>query len=460
MSLLLSAVYFGAGNAYSETLDKAVQATLQNHPSVETAKTDSDIANQERREGRSGYFPEVQMTTQGGRIYGDNSTSRGLSVTRGAAYSNMWEASVTARQMIFDGFQTSNKVHSAKARMEAADLNILDVRERLAFSTAQAYIDLLRARSGLNLILGHVKKVSEYQSRIKGMVDEGASDEAEYQQAHDISVILEGIAADYEGQVRAAEANYMAMTGYIPQEELSPPLLRDDLISQDVEEAVTYVKANHPALRSGASAVKSAEYDAKAEKGSLYPGVSGELSYLKSEKKDVIGGEATDARAVLRMNWNLETGGAQFARINQKELRKKEAASRVREQEREIERVLRLAYAEYHTAEEQLDTQKQRTGLNEKLFETYKVQFDGARITLLQLMQSDNQLFTANLEKLNGDYRLLAARFGVLASMGRLQEALNLVDVASPEEEAKPQKKAEVVTTPGLLTNPSGNEQN
>lgn len=139
-----------------------------------------------------------------------------------------------------------------------------------------------------------------------------------------------------------------------------------------------------------------------------------------------------------------------MARIEQKKLKKKEAASKTQEMERQIERAIRLGYAEYAASLQQADSQQRRVGLNETLFGTYNVQFEGARITLLQLMQSDNQLFTAHLEKMNGGFRVMAARYALLAGMGRLQESLN-VETA----QASPQKPA----GGAFLTAPLSDEQ-
>ena len=436
-ALLLGASYLLAvhGPLRAETLQQAVKATLESHPSIQTARTGSGIAAQEKREQFSGYFPQVAVSGQGGRVYQDNATSRGFETTRGAAYSNYWEGSLTARQMLYDGFETKNRVDSARARIQSADLNVIDVEERVAFGVAQAYIDMLRAREGLGLLNEHAKKVADYEARIKTMVDDGAANEAEYQQARDIRVILENMTADYEGQLRAAEAYYTELTGNVPAEGLVTPSPAGNLIPEGADEAVAYARDHHPALQSASLMTRSAAFDAKAEKGTLYPDVDGEISYLESEKDDVIGGEVTDGRAVVRLNWELETGGAQLARIEQKRLKEKETSSRAQELERQIERTIRLAYSEYKTALAQADTQERRLSLNEKLFETYNVQFEGARITLLQLMQSDNQLFTAQLEKMNGKFRLLAARYAILAGIGRLKESLD-VNVAQVSDTA------------------------
>jgi adhesin transport system outer membrane protein len=283
------------------------------------------------------------------------------------------------------------------------------------------------------------------------MVDDGAADEAEYQQAKDIHVILENMIADYTGQLRTAEAYYTELTGNIPAEELVVPAPRADLIPDNVEDAVAYAKQKHPALVAADLMAKSAAYDTKAEEGTLSPDVDGEFSYYESDKKEALGGEVTDGRGVVRLNWDFDTGGAQFARIQQKKLKEKQAASQVQELERQVERAIRLAYADYQKANEQADSQDKRHALNQKLFDTYNVQFEGARITLLQLMQSDNQLFTTDLEKMNASFRVLAARYAILAGMGRLRESLGTTDVA---QTAVPAQKAMAP-----LTGPSADEQ-
>lgn len=432
LALLLHPAVAGA-----ETLQDSVNAALSSHPAIQGAKAESESAAQDKREQRSGYFPKVSMTVTGGRIYGDNATSRGLSTTRGAGYSGLGEGSIAARETIFDGFQTKNRVESAKSRKLSADMNVLDVSGNTAFRTSQAYIDLLRASEALSLLKDHSKKVDDYLGRIKKAVDSGSSDEAEHQQARDIRVILDGLIDDYEGQKQVAESNYFSMTGRMPQGNLVVPEMLSSLPAS-VEDALMAARDHHPSVSAARYSSDASGYDIKAEKGPLYPEVEGELSYLKSDKRDLIGGELEDGRAVLHVNWDFDTGGAQLARISRKKYEHVQAVSKAEEAERNVELGVRLAWSEYETAKKQIENQDQRRALNEKLFNTYKVQFEGAKISLLQLMQADNQLFTTGLEKINGKYRLLAAQYGVLASMGRLPETLKVAAAPNPLTHAEP----------------------
>lgn len=410
----------------AEPLEAAVRNAIEEHPSVEAALASFEAAREVKREERSGYFPELSVTGSGGRIFGDNSTSRGLSVTRGVGYSYLFEGSFTARQMLFDGFETRNRVEAAKARSSSADLSVADVREGLALQTTQAYIEVMRAQEGLVALQQHEAKIRDYLERIKTGLDDGVSDEAEYQQAIDVSISLDGLIADYLGQLQTAQAQYLEATGHMPQGDMSLPSPDISLIPQDSEQAVLYAFENHPGVLAAKYDAESAAHDISSEKSLLAPDVDGELFYLKSDRDEILGGEVEDARAILRMNWNFETGGAHFARVKRRRAEHKSALSRIKELERQIETGIRVAYSDLSVAQSQLEIQKKREALNIQLLETYNVQFEGARISLLQLMQADNQRLNATLQTSSAEYRALGAQYAVLASIGQLQRSLDL----------------------------------
>lgn len=417
---------FGSFQARAETLEDAVRAAVFEHPSVESAKSDVDIAGQVRREEYSGYFPEVSISGSTGRIYGDNATSRGLSVTRGAGYSNLGEGNISVRQMIYDGLETPARVNAAENRLSSADLTIADLRENLALRAVQAYVNVVRARKGKAMLDDYQKTVADYLARISDMVDDGAADESELQQARDISVILEGIRTDFAGQVMAAEAQYEEITGKKPDAVMTEPAPMINILPKNQLQALETAKAEHPSIEAARLKAKAASYDIKAEQGTLYPDVDGELSYLKSDKRDIIGGELEDGRALVRMNWNFSTGGEQLARIKRMRFTHEQARHRQAELERQIERGVKVAFTELQTSAEQLKLLHERTALNEKLFSAYQSQFEAARVNLLQLMQSNNQVFNTKLETVNGQYRNISAQYAVLASLGKLQQTLNL----------------------------------
>lgn len=266
------------------------------------------------------------------------------------------------------------------------------------------------------------------------MVDEGAADESMIVQARDIKAQLDNTLAGVAGQLRTANAKFAELTGYIADEALDRPVPRLDLVPEDADEAVAFALTHHPALKAAALSENALASEAQAEKQAYYPDLNGELSYLERDQREEIGGEVVDAKAVLRLNWDISTAGAQVARVRKTRYRQYESRAQREQTERQIERDVRIAYADMRTAMDQLAILRERMVINDDLFKNYEAQFEGARINLLQLLQADNSRFNTALSLMNAEYRLLASQYAILAGMGRLQEALNVVSAEAHEQ--------------------------
>ena len=421
----------------AETLRQSVDQALIAHPSVEAALAGKVVAKENKKEARSGLFPQLSTSLTAGRMFGDNSTSRGLAVSRGTAYSWLGEGSASVTQPLYDGNETFNRIDAASARSESADFNVIDAKENLAFRAVQAHLAVMQAQATLDKTQSYYSIIEDYLDRIKLMVDEGVADESESAQARNISLMLKSTVTDLEGQLEAAYAGYREIIGALPKSDLIKPVYPEELISQDVEEAISKAKAEHPFVKAGEKELEAAGYDVKAEYGGFYPDLDGEVSYLKRDQKEEIGGELTDARAVLRMTWDFETGGAQGARTRRTRAEYSEILAQNSERMRTIEGDIRRAYAEYETAKKQQDLVKKREVVTKELFEAYETQFEGARVRLLQLMQAENQLFNSQLETIAADYRYLLAQYAILASTGRLLTSVSSLPMEELERFAE-----------------------
>jgi adhesin transport system outer membrane protein len=413
----------------SETIEQAVAAALQKHPTLDQAVAAQQAAREGVVEERSGYFPKLSASTAAGRVYGNNATSRGLSVTRGAGYSWMWEGSLNVNQMLFDGLRTQRMVGSAKAREGAAAASLRDMRETLALQTALSYLNVLRTRESQATIEGYLGTLDDYRNRIGAMVREGAADEAELQQAEEVRLEVQNLIASFKGQVQSASAEYAKLTGHLPVEKLARP----EDVSQDLpasaDEAIKLVWTSHPQVAKSNQDIIASGFAADAEKSALYPTVTGELSAYAKDVDDLIGGEVEDNRALVRATWNFSTGGAELARIRKAKQDYIQTKGRKAETLRNLEAAIRVAYADLETSAMQKNILAERLAADQKLMQTYNVQFEGGKVRILQLLQGESQLLNAKLDLMNADYRHIAAQYSVLGSMGRLQEQLS---TASP----------------------------
>ncbi len=437
-------------SAGAETVREAIENALANHPAIDIATSQQDVADENRREEVSNLYPEIYTSATGGRMYGNNSTTRGLTVSRGQAYSWLWEGNASITQPLFNGFETYNRIDAAEARQSAAEFTLADARQGTALRAAQAFLNVRRAKEAYEKTSSYQGRIKDYLSRIKSMVDAGAADEAESAQAKNIQAQLDNTAAEMEGQVKLALADYAEATGSMPSGELRGGDEVGSLMLKDINETLQYATTNHPLVLSAQKNLEAEDEEVSAEKGVLLPDLDGELSYLKRDQKEEIGGEVDDGRAVMRMSWGFSTGGGQLARIRKSKAERSEALARIAQTKRQIERDIRRAFAEYETAEKQKELNAKRAVVTKELFQTYEKQFEASKVRLLQLMQAENQVFTAELEQINSNYRVMMAEYTTLASSGRLLEILGVeaqaaqsIVVEQPQEEISEAKKEE-----------------
>lgn len=428
---------FTPSHAQAQSLPEMVATVVEYHPQIEVLEQAERVAEKDISEQHSAYYPTLSVNATAGRMYADNSTSRGLSVTRGAGYSNLWDGTASLSQTLYDGNERSSRVDASEARQKVAALQIVDKRENMALKATRTYVNYIRAKTGYAMALAHQNKMNEYIDRITVLVDEGAAAETDLQQALDLSILTTNFEIDFKGQLMAAEAEFMELTGNTPDKDVKLPESVSALIPETGDVAIRVAENANAIIRGAQKNSQAARSDIDAERSGYFPDVKAELSYMKSEKDDLIGGEAVDARAVVKMNWSFETGGAQKARVQKKHLAHQQSLTQIREAEKRVAASVRLAYAEKETAARQLKNKAKRVELNEKLFSIYEDQFEGAVVTLLQLMQAENQLFSARLEHMNAKHRQLLSEYSILGTMGQLQKTLGLdleVVPLSPEE--------------------------
>ncbi len=426
--------------AMAESLQEAVQTAVGSHPSVTAAQDASYASGETVKEQRSAYFPELSANLTGGRMYGDNATSRGLSVTRGAGYSNLGEGSAQLTQKVYDWGETGNRVDAAKARLQASDMVVAGTREGIAMRAAQAYVALLRASQIKEAAAANLTTAQDYQTRIAAQVAEGGSDDAELNRANDFLLLAQNAVTDFDGQYQQALADYIEAVGRKPSGALARPgVVAPSATSVDA--AIQSAFDSHPQAAAAKQAVVAGDHDARAESTGYLPKVNAQLSYLKRDQRDVIGGEATDARAVMKMDWAYSTGGAQIARENRAEFLRDQARAQLDETYRRIERDVRAAWSALDVSRRQLETQSGRRDATARVVDTYKTQYEGGNRSLIELMQAESQAFDARIAYDNADFSVLNAGYALSAAMGNLVAAVDRAPKVVANAAEKPVSK-------------------
>ena len=419
-SLVLAAITLSCPLlAQAKSLPETIHMAWQTHPALKAAQAGQGFALRDIKEQFAAFLPTLSLSASGGRQFANNSTSRGLNTVRGEGYSGIWDANINVRQTFFDGGGRGGRVKSARSRAEAAADILTDAQEIIAAGVSATYIELLRTYRVLSVLESHKATSQDYINRITQGVEQGAMNEGELRQAEESLLLIDAQIAEARSQLASAKAAYEEAVGSPPEGTFSTPFIAPANFPASPQMAIDTAIETHPSLARARKQAQSILHDKRSEYAAFYPTVDGELSYTQSEKRDVIGGESEDAIAKLSMNWSFNAGGAAFHRISKAEFQYQQAKAELENAERQIARAIAQSYAGYQGAIEALSVLDQRLSISQALYANYQEQFEGARISLLELMQAQGQAMRTRLEHINGQSRVLVTQYEVLAAMGR-----------------------------------------
>lgn len=428
-SLVLGLACLGFGaQARADTISDTVSRALHGNPTVQAAQAGQRAAEHEVRITRSEFFPTIRVEGAFGAIDADDDTTRAR--TGGSADSWRGDGSVTVNQKLFEGFNLFNRYDASKSRASAGRFEADDSANSVAMQAIRAHLNVMRARDLLAAARQFNEDARGYRNGIASMVSEGAIDEAELLRADDLFSAADATRLEYEGLLRAAQADYIQVVGgpALTTLDIGVPKL-DSRMPDNVKTAIRTALANHPSLRAASRMEEAYDHEVSAERATISPKFGTEVSYFERDQDEDVGGEIESAQALVRMTWEFQTGGAYRHRVRKKLEQREEARARFDERRRQVERDIRNNFHQMQIAGQQLSRYLDRERTNEQIIEKYRAQYEGGMRTLLQIINAQNHLFAARADRINSYYRRLLAKFEVLAATGTLREALSAENI-------------------------------
>lgn len=186
--------------------------------------------------------------------------------------------------------------------------------------------------------------------------------------------------------------------------------------------------AAHPAVRAARANVSAAEAEVGLAASAYLPTVNLEVSALTSE--DRFRDTYQDYRATVRGRWNLFRGGTDEASRLAAAARVEQARDELRATEYRITQELSVAANQLLAARDRLDALRLYADAIVAARAAYVRQFTIGQRTLLDLVNAQDEAFSARTQVVTAELSELFSAYRVFAASGRLLEAL---DVPLPE---------------------------
>lgn len=409
------------------SLVDAVTETINSNPDVLIAKSQRNAVEQEMMGARAGFFPQTDITVGHGWETSNNSTTR----ANGSGSKNLdrSEAEIQIRQLLFDGFRTSSEYDRQKARVNSRAYSTFGKSEVTALRAVEVYLDVLREDKLVRLAMENLENHQKTYDRIKKRGESGVGRKSDTEQALGrLALAKTNLLAETNNQADA-KAAFENVVGQIPV-GLEEPVSLAYLLPADLDEAISLALENHPTLKSAEADVEAARYQEKTAKSAFYPRVHLELSGTENDDIDGIPGPNRDGQIMVRGRYNL-TGGRDMARREETAYLLNEAKEIRNRTRRQVVESIQLSWNAYQTAKSQLEYFKVHVDASETARNAYRKQFNIGQRSLLDVLDSENELFSAQIDYVNGQNELLFAAYRILAGTGKLLWALQ---VSIPEE--------------------------
>ena len=409
-----------AGAAQGATLQEVVQRTLVSSPDLLVDVTERLARDQELERAKGGYLPTLDLVAGAGRERSRNATT-----------DDEWkwltrkEASLIANQLIFDGMYTPSEIDRQAARVNSQAYRVYGVSQDVAADTVEVYLEVLRRQSLLELARQNLKVHERIRDQIQARSESGVSSRADFAQIAARVALAQSNTVTEETNLRDAETNYVRVTGEVP-ENLSPVPPVKERLPATRDEAVAQAIANNAVLQSAGADIQAAQAQHEASKSGYYPRVDLELSSTWSEDVQGYDGEEDYLTAMLNLRWNLFNGGRDRARDRQTAELVNEAKEVRNRTHRQVEESIRLAWAAYRASEGQAGFLRQHVEESETTRDAYAKQFKLGQRSLLDLLNTENEVFEARRNELSNTYDGLFAQYRLLRGMSVLTDVLGL----------------------------------
>lgn len=412
-------------------LSTSVAQSLTNRPEVISASYGTAAARERVGQAYAGYLPTINLRATQGRE-GTISPSTQARLLTDSVWMNRRESNITLHQNLFDGFRTSNQVTSSQAGAKIAAWKTLEVAELLGMRAVESYLNVLKTNAlyelGKNNLDAHNKLLDLVQQREKQKV----GSRSEVNQAQSRVKRAESSLAQSEGNIKIAEATFKSLFGMGP-DELEEPDYTSALLP-DYKTVQIQAMEKHPAIAAAKEGINEARARVMAQNAAYSPVANLILSASKDYDKDGTEGETNIKSAMFEVTFNLFSGTKDTHIKREAAFMLGQAESALTKSQLDITEKVANAFSIWQTSRSLVKMYTTQVEETNKVREAYLKQFTVGKRTLLDLLDSENELFIANENLINERYKAHISLYRAHMSYGNLLTTLKIAlpDAAVP----------------------------
>jgi outer membrane protein, adhesin transport system len=382
---------------------------------------------------RGGLRPRVDLEANAGRTSDRINTRNpeGESLSRGGM-------ALSVNQVLWDANAIRSDIERAGHEQRARWFEFLDTTEGTALEAVRAHHDVMRQRALVALAednyVQHKYAATQIESRVKAGVGRGV----DYEQAKARLALAESNLTTEIANLHDVTARYARLVGELPPQRVGVAAPSNAGLPASAGEAGTLAVQASPAISAAIENLRAARSTTKGREGQLWqPTVEARARAGSGRNFDGVPDQKRDVSAELVLNWNLYNGGSDQARVRQAVSSVNQAGDLRDKTCRDTRQQAAIAFNDTQKFMQTLEALDRNVLAIEKARDAYRQQFDIGQRSLLDLLNAENELFTAKRAYANAEHDLLIAQARTLAFSQRLTTQLGLTRMDAGGLDAK-----------------------
>lgn len=425
-AVLLAMAVTAARAQIDPALRQSVDAALRSNPDITARFNAFRAATDATDVARAGFLPRLDANAVGAR-----EQSRVSSRDPSSATLNHTGVGLTLSQLLWDGLGTRRELERTGHERLARYFELIDSSEQVALEAAQAHYDVLRFARLVELAednyVQHRYAVIQIESRVRAGVGRGV----DLEQANARLALAESNLTTETANLHDVIARYQRIVGVAPTVRTGLPAPLTAGVPAAQPEALATAVRRNAGISASIESLRAARAAIQAENASFQPRVEARLRATGGRNLDAFRDQTRNSTAELVLNWNLFNGGADQARVRQRVNLANQAADLRDLACRNTRQTISIAYNDGRRLTEQLAYLDRNTVAISRARDAYRQQFDIGQRSLLDLLNAENELYTARRSYANAQHDQGIAYARAHAAMNQLLSQLGVAQAAT-----------------------------
>ncbi|AWB66959.1 channel protein TolC [Saccharobesus litoralis] len=449
---LFGVALFVPGQSLAKSLEQAVATAFNTNPDLKEIFHNYKASRQEQEIAEGGWYPSIDINASVGAGIQDTPESRLNTPNAQSEDIRPVTYGISLSQILFDGFFTSENVERTSFEAQSELYALQAAAENKALEVANIYLNVIRDAKLVELATKNVNSHTTIHEQIKLRTDNGLGSASDLSQATGRLARANANLITAQNNLYDSTAAYIRLVGEKPEELILPV---PDKLMLPASEGLLLDKSmlNHPTVKSAIADIKAAEAQLSQNQSSFMPRVTLEVgkNYTADRANDGI--ERDTLRADIVMNYNLFRGWQDSALEMQNAYQIEQAKDIKMSAERQVIEGAKFSWNSYSFTDRQLEFLKLHVEQSFLTQQAYQEQFELGRRTLLDLLDTENELFEARRNFVTAETEYLHAHYRVFNAMGDLLKALRIQgdeywrDTIEKEQVGTPQQPQQQKTT-------------